>query len=246
MIEYQATTIAEVINLVLKISSNTKEPIWFRGQPNSEWTLQPPMFRLGKEIKENQYISDYLSKTRAHNDYRGYSEFDILMQMTLDGIPTRLLDWSENLMTSLFFAIFGNRNADGALFILFPIKLNKANTEMDGSESDKIPFIDIEDKRFKKYLPTYFIKNQVATLPPLAGLPLYPKKWIKDSGVGLVFFHNSKTLIETIDTDNEIVFKINIKRKAKAIMLENLRKMGLLPPSKDYILSDLRRELYEK
>jgi hypothetical protein len=33
------------------------------------------------------------------------------------GLPTRLLDWSSNPMVALFFAVYGNNDADGVLYV---------------------------------------------------------------------------------------------------------------------------------
>ena len=146
----------------------------------------------------------------------------------------------------MFFALIGDRNVDGALYLLLPLRLNNLNEEISDYPNDKIPFIDIEDTRFKKYLPTYFNNNEKRKLKPIAGLPLYPKGWIKEARVGFTFFQNDQYRIDNLESTKDLLYKIIIKNNAKLDMLNTLRKFGLIPPAKEYILHNLKAELFEK
>lgn len=99
--------------------------LWFRGHGNAEYMLLPSLLRYknGAE-KEKEVFVTYkrLSQklTLSHKD-----EWELLIDMQHYFIPTRLLDWSENLGISLFFAISSHvEMKDIALYILNPIELN--------------------------------------------------------------------------------------------------------------------------
>lgn len=65
----------------------------------------------------------------------------ILMQHF--GTPTRLLDWSENILVALFFAVIDDPDKDGELWTMFPQELNKLSG---------IPGYPLSNHRYIKYL----------------------------------------------------------------------------------------------
>lgn len=40
------------------------------------------------------------------------------------GTPTRLLDWTENVLIALYFAVKDSPEVDGEIWTLYPLRLN--------------------------------------------------------------------------------------------------------------------------
>jgi hypothetical protein len=109
-----------------KDSDSKKLPIlWFRGHSNMEWNLEPNLYRKLKHIKTND---DFWRRIKDVENIT-YEEFEVRNFHLLDKPPvrnkylwlslmqhynmvTRLLDWSEQAITALFFAVSEYFKAD--------------------------------------------------------------------------------------------------------------------------------------
>ena len=116
-------SVSEVLTYVYNLSLN-QSSFRFRGQADYSWTLQPSIYRYNsfRRYQTVEYEYNILSaKSNIPQPPLTHTNFDLewLMLCQHYGIPTRLLDWSMDVLISLFFACYGNneRNEDGALFI---------------------------------------------------------------------------------------------------------------------------------
>ncbi len=107
-----------------KESSDSATPhLWFRGHDNISWNLQPSIYRdIYKELdKKDEEYKDFFEilKTREKNDIETFKVRNYhlianrlpenrnmwLSLMQHHNAQTRLLDWSEQALTGLFFAL---------------------------------------------------------------------------------------------------------------------------------------------
>jgi len=104
---------------------------WFRGHASLEYRLAPSALRydkldereraLGLVTDMKRFVGMRLDRPPAPGDSLGW------MQVAQHhGLPTRLLDWTQNAAVALFFACSEALDADGLVAILNPTELNQA------------------------------------------------------------------------------------------------------------------------
>lgn len=115
-----------------------EQNLWFRGQPFAQWGLVPKLYR--KEYRGSQEAEirqDFQSRALQliqgrPPDRDDKWEWYFLMQHY--GAPTRLLDWTDNPLIALYFAVHDQpKPEDSAVWVLDPWWLNrKLGKKIDG------------------------------------------------------------------------------------------------------------------
>ncbi|MDR0458438.1 MAG: FRG domain-containing protein, partial [Burkholderiaceae bacterium] len=114
-----------------KFDSDSLPPILFRGQ-REDWSLLSRLARIKPKkcfefVKNNMYqkIEDQMLKEfkrRAVNlDYKIKIDWDWLALAQHHGMATRLLDWTENPLVALWFAVRNpvkDKNKSGVVWVL--------------------------------------------------------------------------------------------------------------------------------
>jgi|WetSurMetagenome_2_1015567.scaffolds.fasta_scaffold10028_5 hypothetical protein len=139
--------------------------IWFRGQGNSENTLLPCLLRAPKGITVEKEIFEKYRQMIYRIKPQQKGEWETLFDMQRNYIPTRLLDWSENLGFSVYFAVkYNDGKSDMAIYLLDPYELNKY------SSKDSILVIP-DNQNELDYIKNYLNKNPVSPQFPIAVRP---------------------------------------------------------------------------
>ncbi|MGA8807793.1 MAG: FRG domain-containing protein [Thermoanaerobaculia bacterium] len=144
-------TISEIRNLDAKCRANGSVA-WYRGHKIDTFDLKSTLHRhvdrfigpikvpLAPEAKRDVLRNEYKTLYRRFkadawpllSDIER-SDWGVIFSMQHNGLPTRLLDWSENMAAGIFFAQFGrDRTTDAALWVLDPQVLNQASIGVDG------------------------------------------------------------------------------------------------------------------
>jgi hypothetical protein len=117
--------------------------IWFRGEGDHKNPLTPGVFRQyngGCKVLNEAGIFNHL-QSRIPDLYKIDSAFDKLCVAQHYEIPTRLLDWSESILTALYFAASSDPKgeSDSYLYVLNAKALNKHSSKAQGKEDIHTP-----------------------------------------------------------------------------------------------------------
>src|SRR6185437_6953213 len=104
-----------------------EQKLWFRGQSDWGWGLCPKVYRKPyKGADEDEIRLEFQSQAIQLLSGRvPSSKWDWYFLMQHHRVPTRLLDWTENSLIALFFAVQEEGDADAAVWALDPWWLAK-------------------------------------------------------------------------------------------------------------------------
>jgi hypothetical protein len=120
--EKYARTISEFVHLVL---DELRSPYLFRGHADLDWELEPAIDRsnfsrvretLTREDHERLVFKEFKRLALPHLPSRPANDWEFLALARHHGVPTRLLDWTENPLAALFFAVEPARSTDGVVW----------------------------------------------------------------------------------------------------------------------------------
>lgn len=213
--------------------------LWYRGLAKKTFTLLPSIARGSlNPLFEIVYLSKFKSLVIPQvqslpsfplpNGIPSYWHWLFMMQHY--GVPTRLLDWSRDALTALFFATDRTNpdvvvGTDAAVFVLNPVKLNEVFTFNPNLKPGYIP--NVEEPEFNALFGP---QNEApTTLKPAAAIgPLNSPHIVAQRGVFTVFPHvKNLTALENFSDASNYLFKICIAWESFDIIRTQLARYGI-------------------
>jgi hypothetical protein len=136
-------TFPQFVEIIEGLKTAHDQTLWYRGAGRADHKLLPSLYRHPKTTKvigiaalETQLLMRFRQRSIPFHDRNLTDDWDALFFMQHYGVPTRLLDWSENPFVSLFFAVTSASykltaagaqkfQSPAALWVLNPVKWNR-------------------------------------------------------------------------------------------------------------------------
>lgn len=243
---YKDRTIRSVADVLQALNTQAGQapPVWFRGQSMSKWGLIPSLARKVSHLKaENALLKRFMQNAVPHMIKPIImEEWEWMFLMQHHRAPTRLLDWSESPLPALFFAVTANPKAEGSLWCLDPVALNR-EAKLKFEFEWEIPAFG-RDKVMASYLPS-LVHEGTAVLNPVAIVgPRNTARMAAQLGT-FTINHRAHDPIEKIGARNH-VWRWRIPIGAKKRIAKELNHLGITPltlfPELDKV-ADISREV---
>lgn len=131
VIQREIRNVADLLQVVKGSQATGRR--WFRGQRDHRWGLQPGVARKSAHLYEEiTLLKEFKRDAANRTNFRPTDGWEWLTLAQHYGLPTRLLDWTEDPLVALYFACEAPSDGaedteDGKLFELDPDVLNAAS-----------------------------------------------------------------------------------------------------------------------
>ena len=238
------TTLGEYMGIVEELMT-PGDPVWYRGAGKATHQLTPSLYRHPGALTAEEYAgmeSKILQRFRERSipyqrppiGSEDEREWEMLFVMQHFGVPTRLLDWTENPHVGLFFALtsaefdYDKRLAkeDACVWALRPEAWNR-QALADISYSGDI--LSVGSEQLKWYMPSGDLGLQRKTPVSMWGLHNSPRI-VAQRGVFTIFGNRTEPMEEVLvnsDYDLDTMIKLVIPADAVGPLLSALSRIGI-------------------
>jgi hypothetical protein len=257
--EEKVHTLPEYLQIVEK-AGLTRPSLWYRGCGSASYELLPSLYRHERlktpdELAnlERQLMTRFRQRSIPYHSRALTDDWDTLFFMQHYGVPTRLLDWTENPLIALHFALMGARMtptpsgklsfpSDAAVWMLDPIAWNRHALRHVSFDAG---VLSPGDDAISGYKPT----------PKFAGMHNQPvalygahnsTRIVAQQGVFTIFGRETKPMEQVFRTDRfpvECLTKITVKRSLISQLRKSLLSHGVTESVVFPDLEGLAREI---
>jgi FRG domain len=243
------TDLSEAIQAAKEIIGefNHDTPLW-RGHGDADWPLRAQVFRRDQGhpeaplYDEQALIGHFMSRAETRTDRRCPSPNDYFGWLFLAqhyGLPTRLLDWTENPLVALYFGVVDKQqeDKDGCIWALWPEGLNACFGSGAG-------FVQIRDPKVVEIARCAFDSRAKCdqVIVAIDGREIDPRMLAQMSRFTL---HPHHAAMEVLPASEPWLRRYVIPREEKAKIRAQLAALGIRRSNLFPDLSSLAAELKE-
>lgn len=250
---------SDLLEIIEKFQAKSQAS-WYRGCRDSAHKLLPSIMRQNpkkdfKEIHEleKEISSRFVQRSLPFVARPFMDEWDKLFFMQHYGVPTRLLDWTENPFVAIYFAMtppISTSPRDAILWLCDPVKWNES---VMSSYSGKKGILDQSSRFLSQYSP----EAPADDIPnfPIMMYGTYNSPRIVAQRGGFALFGNLSDPMEEIHAGGgfsaEALEKVVIKNEFVGDIRTSLIRKGFTEsvvfPDLDGLAKEIRREFgFEK
>lgn len=212
--EKKVRSLPEFLEFIEHSLSHDSQSLWYRGCGSSTHQLLPSLYRHQRlktandlATLEHQLMTRFRQRSIPYHSRSLADDWDTLFFMQHYGVPTRLLDWTENPLIALHFALMGATKrpaqsgrltftSNAAVWLLDPTAWNRhalSHVSFDGG------VLTPDDDALKAYRPT----------PKFAGMHNQPvaiygahnsARIVAQQGVFTIFGRDAKPMEQVFQT----------------------------------------------
>ncbi|QJR10493.1 hypothetical protein DSM104443_01557 [Usitatibacter rugosus] len=245
--DIRVRTVSDILSALKKQSARGANT-WFRGHAVEKWPLVPSLARKKSHLlAESALIKRFMQNAVPHIDRPPTQEWEWMFLMQHHRAPTRLLDWSESPLASLYFVVSDPRHSrrDGAVWCLDPTALNSEARISGFKFESEIPAFGIDDV-LDSYLPSRVDKTTSTMLPVAIMGPRNTPRMAAQLGV-FTINHRDHRPLEGIGKGDH-VWRWIVPAASKSALRNELAFLGFtaltLFPELDRV-ADLAKELLQ-
>jgi FRG domain len=259
--EVKIATLGEFTQQIELALSRTHDLVWYRGSGNSAYKLIPTLYRHppindspGLIELESKILNRFRHRSVPYLERSLQNDWEYLFLMQHFGIPTRLLDWTENPYITLYFALTSaffdttlstpGYTKDAAVWILDPSVWNRHVLQGIGFQGT---ILSPQDETLKGYAPVSDI-----TLMNIFPIALYgthnSPRIVAQRGVFTIFGKNTTPMEEVYVTANfpqDSLLKLTIPLQNIAALLKAITSSGItdsvIYPDMDGLAKEIKR-----
>lgn len=230
--KYPDSSIESVGSLIEQLTSHIgtyEGPVWYRGQSDATWRLEPKLLRSSPPRSESHLLNRFKQNAALLLSQQPKSDFDWLFLMQHYSVATRLLDWSESPLSALYFALYdpnSSSDVDGALWVLLPTVLNQ-KSRFRPDFAHEVP--SFEDEDLKNYSPETIAGEHKSKLYPMAAIaPRNSTRMQAQQGV-FTISHRENIYIEDVGEPGaarDHIWRYIVPKDARPRLTNEIRLLG--------------------
>jgi truncated hemoglobin YjbI len=144
----------------IEVTTQFSENMLYRGQADIEWPLIPSLARIkhnnsnldldkigGWSGVEEEIMKRFIRHSMPLLGHKPENYMEWLVLAQHHGLPTRLLDWSQNPLVSLYFALSTDTNAPAVVWALEPKHVHSIDIDLQDIDAIQVYFpLNIDPK----------------------------------------------------------------------------------------------------